>query len=508
MRNYLPVAVLLVGILAADFFSHESVSRANYNDFHPVPSPDGRFVAFESDRDGHCEVYMLTVDSGQMRRITVTEDNGESRFPRWSPDGKLLVYQSRRSPKDNWQLFVIERKRWVVKKISEEEEHSDSEAVFSPDGKKLVFVCTRKDDPDGSSYLCIMNIDGSGYRRVSESPFEKHFPSWSPDGSRIAYSERSDAGNFEILSVTTERGIIKKITDNVAYDNIQPAWSADGSKVAFVSNRDGHNEVYIMNADGSRQTRMTRSSHFNSYRPVWSGDGVKIFFDSDRSGSLDLYSVSIDGSSLVRLTRKPESALAALIRDQGVSRGRSVFDAARSKEPDEVLFREMELTALGYTYLENNRTAEAAEIFRMNTLAYPSAEAYSGLAEVLKARDSSSAPTELEFFRAFRIQGFRKAVDLYEEAQKHHPGWVLFDDENMEKMAVHLMVQDNKKTAMEVLEFLIRVYPNRPSAYVHQAKLLLKQKKKQEAVESLKKAFALDPTDRKVANLLKSIVRK
>ena len=91
-----------------------------------------------------------------------------------------------------------------------------------------------------------------------------------------------------------------RLTDNSAKD-VAPTWSADGSKIAFQSDRDGNEEIYVMGADGSAQRNLTDSPGEDT-RPTWSPDGSKIAFRSDRDGDWQIYVMNIDGSGLARLT--------------------------------------------------------------------------------------------------------------------------------------------------------------------------------------------------------------
>ena len=81
-----------------------------------------------------------------------------------------------------------------------------------------------------------------------------------------------------------------------------PAWSPDGSGIAFQSDRDGNPEIYVMDADGSNQTRLTRNQALD-WDPAWSPDGSRTAFGSDRDGSMDIYVMDADGSNQTRLTR-------------------------------------------------------------------------------------------------------------------------------------------------------------------------------------------------------------
>ena len=118
----------------------------------------------------------------------------------------------------------------------------------------------------------------------------------------IAYSSDQD-GDFEIWLMNADGSNQLKLTENHAMD-ISPAWSPDGSRIAFISNRDGNDEIYVMNADGRGTHRLTNTDARESF-PAWSPDGKLISFDSDRGGNWDIFVMESDGSNPRRLTDHP-----------------------------------------------------------------------------------------------------------------------------------------------------------------------------------------------------------
>jgi Tol biopolymer transport system component len=117
----------------------------------------------------------------------------------------------------------------------------------------------------------------------------------APAGRIVFVSNRD--GNAEIYVMDADGSNQTRLTNNFEQmDDNLPAWSADGSKIAFVSNRDGYQpEIYVMNADGSNQTRLT-NDQAGDYYPVWSPDGQKIAFVSDRDGKYKTCVMNADGS--------------------------------------------------------------------------------------------------------------------------------------------------------------------------------------------------------------------
>jgi Tol biopolymer transport system component len=119
------------------------------------------------------------------------------------------------------------------------------------------------------------------------------------DPRRIAFVSDRD-GNNDIFVMNADGSQAVNLTSNPADDN-QPAWSPGGTQIAFVSNRTGNNDIFVMNADGSALFNLTRSSAQDSH-PVWSPDGSSIAFASERRGKTDIYTINTFGSGLTNLT--------------------------------------------------------------------------------------------------------------------------------------------------------------------------------------------------------------
>ncbi|MCL5074000.1 MAG: DUF5050 domain-containing protein [Actinobacteria bacterium] len=121
-------------------------------------------------------------------------------------------------------------------------------------------------------------------------------------GSKIVFTSYSN-GNNEIYIMNVDGSGQTRLTNNPAADDY-PSFSPDGSKIIFASTRDGNWEIYIMNADGSGQTRLTNNSVFDEY-PCFSPDGTKIAFTSYRDASYEIYIMNADGSGQTNLTNNP-----------------------------------------------------------------------------------------------------------------------------------------------------------------------------------------------------------
>jgi Tol biopolymer transport system component len=127
-------------------------------------------------------------------------------------------------------------------------------------------------------------------------------PTWSPDGSRIAFTTfRHGRGEIYVMDANGRQQ--RRLTRNTAHDD-HAAWSPDGRRIAFMSTRAGNSEIYVMNADGTAQRRLTNEPK-NDYLPTWSPDGSRIAWRTDRDGNAEIYSMSADGTDVARLTNSP-----------------------------------------------------------------------------------------------------------------------------------------------------------------------------------------------------------
>ncbi len=149
--------------------------------------------------------------------------------------------------------------------------------------------------------------DGSGDTRIPIDglPDDVFHPTWSPDGSRIAFDTRSadpsseEGGNRDVYAVDADGSNLTRLTTEDGWD-YQPAWSPDGSRIAFVRSRPTE-DIWVMEADGTGQRRLTHDASFD-LTPTWSPDGSQLAFVSNRSGSPEIYTMDADGTNVTRLT--------------------------------------------------------------------------------------------------------------------------------------------------------------------------------------------------------------
>jgi Tol biopolymer transport system component len=207
----------------------------------------------------------------------------------------------------------------------------DEYPTWSPDGKRIAFGSTRDSHSEiyENAEVYIMNADGSHQTNLTNNPAFDHFPSWSPDGKKIAFASERD-GNMNIYIMNADGSNQTRLTDHPAAD-VMPRWSPDGKKIAFQTTRHGEPmEIYVMNADGSNQTNLTNNPAVDMM-PSWSPDGKKIAFASTRDGNYEIYVMNADGSNQTNLTNNPATEQAPSWSPDGK---KIAFYSLRNDVPD------------------------------------------------------------------------------------------------------------------------------------------------------------------------------
>ena len=246
-------------------------------------------IAFQSERDGNFEIYLM--DSDDMEQTRLTNNKAGDFTPRWSPDARKIAFMTDRDGND--EIYIMDTDGLSQIRLTNNSA-SDWFPSWSSDGDKIVFSTDR----DGNFEIYVMNTDGSDKIRLTNNNGRDWFPSWSPGGDKIVFSTDRD-GNFEIYMMNSDGTGQTRLTDNIASD-WSPSWSQDGDKIAFTSRRDGNFEIYMMNEDGSGQNRLTNNTT-GDFFPGWSPEGERILFYSSHNGNREIYVTNVDGSDQNRM---------------------------------------------------------------------------------------------------------------------------------------------------------------------------------------------------------------
>ncbi|HEX2187949.1 MAG TPA: hypothetical protein VHG51_03575 [Longimicrobiaceae bacterium] len=224
----------------------------------PAWSPDGRWIVFESDEASFRDLYRIASDGTSPLRLTASEHG--SFEPAVSPDGAWIAFASSRD--GDAELYVMRADGSEQRRLTAFH-RDDWGAAWSPDGRTLAFLSDR----EGADRIFLVRPDGTGLRRLSgaeadtaaaATDVKEAEPAWSPDGGRIAFVRHTRDGTARIRVADVAGGGTTEVSDGRGRDGT-PVWSPDGRYLAFTSDRDGDPELYLMRADGTGVTRLTRA---------------------------------------------------------------------------------------------------------------------------------------------------------------------------------------------------------------------------------------------------------
>ncbi len=258
-------------------------------------APDPGKIVFVSDRDGDrrtLEIYVMDPDGGDQTRLTnnLVTDN----FPNASPDGKRIAFFSDRDP--DGSLYVMNIDGSDQSRLTDITIINSGVSVpisWSPDSQQVLFICN-----DGE--VCAANANSKETLLLTDDLMSKAYPRWSPDGKFIAFSSLDQPYGVYVTNVdSSERRQLS--TDEIG--GRYPNWSPDSSKIVFEAGENDDLEIYVVNVDGTGLTRLTHPSPYHDLAPIWSPDGKEIAFLSNRSGhGMGIYVMNADGSDVTLLT--------------------------------------------------------------------------------------------------------------------------------------------------------------------------------------------------------------
>jgi len=270
--------------------SHVSTNLAVIQDAAPP------LVLFVSTRDGNGEIYRMLPDGSQQLRLTFTAAVYENE-PVGSPDGRWIAY-TRPDDTSPGHIWVMSRDGHNPRQLTFGAGY-DRSPTWSPDGTRLAFASDR----DGNWEIYTIRLADGALTRLTYAGAADQEPNWSWATGRIAFQSDRAGTNPEIFTMAGDGSDIRRLTVNPNGDT-SPSWSPSGDRIVFYGSR-GEQTLYVMNANGTGILPLV-SRTLRPYSPAWGHDGMveAILFAGYRPGSgySEIFRVAPDGSGLALLT--------------------------------------------------------------------------------------------------------------------------------------------------------------------------------------------------------------
>ncbi|HZV86835.1 MAG TPA: S9 family peptidase [Candidatus Binatus sp.] len=331
-----------------DYFQIRDVSQPELN-------PDGQWVAYTvrtkmlKEDKNETRIWMVSTHGGDA--LPMTAEGVSSGHPRWSPDGKFLAFTSSRNGGKS-QVWLLNRLGGEAVRLTDIHQ-GVGDFEWSPDSTRLVLVLqdAKPEDADAEkdkdkpapakpktqppwvidrlqfkedtvgyldnrrTHLYVFSVEKKSLTQITSGEFDDSQPAWSPDGKQLAFtSNRStpdpdasrDSNIWVVSADNTDKGAhLTQITTNPGTDN-QPAWSPDGKWITYVTQLDPHlfwyatQHLAIASSSGGEAKVLTQTFDRSVHRPSFSADGKYIYFIAVDDGTQNLCRIAVTGGDIVR----------------------------------------------------------------------------------------------------------------------------------------------------------------------------------------------------------------
>ncbi len=303
---------LLVGLLSVNVTSAASPIRqltsTSSTNVRPVWSPDGKRIAYQSNRDGSYHIYVMDIDGGNTKQISSGSDL-DDRHPAWSPDGSAIAVDSGDST--HREIFIIDvssQRRTQVTKSNA----IASFPNFSPDGKRIAYYVYDA----GTMDVWMSAREGSGTARVTtqlaseknnQCTFACHSVRWSPDSSHIAFS---DGDLSRVLVMSSAPSSSPQAISPDGERSHFPVFLANGQLIyvtEHLSMDQSWTDLWRQQPDPTAQRDQIAQGILAQGPFEFSADGSQLLFASPRSGNFEIYAVTLDDAGKTALSTNPNA---------------------------------------------------------------------------------------------------------------------------------------------------------------------------------------------------------
>ena len=268
-------------------------------DFGVACPPFYDYIAFSSSRGEGSNIFVMKPDGSDL--LNLTPGTSSYGYPAWAPDATRIAFTGGRD------IWVLNTATMQVTQLTHGARAQLS--AWSPDGARIAYDNFDCIDCDTCGDIWVINAEGSNPVNLTPGAAGGYEPSWSPDGSQIAFVEGGLVGDVPNIWVMEADGSNPvQVTNFQQYEPVyEPAWSPDGTRIAYSGGGEqAVNTIWVMDADGSNPTHLTGDlPAYQAWRPSWSPDGSRIVYWGYRPDDGYCYQIHVmeaDGSNPTNIT--------------------------------------------------------------------------------------------------------------------------------------------------------------------------------------------------------------
>jgi Tol biopolymer transport system component len=244
-------------VMKADGTEVKKITGDQLNELLPSWSNDGKRIAFMNTVMGSNEgnIYIMNSDGSQLTQIT--KNSGTNNEPSFSPNGKQIAFNSNRETGElKFQIYVMNADGTNIKRLTTDSSVTYFAPKWSPDGKKLVYYVEKGDRKD---QIWSMNADGSNQTLLTGGSGHNFYPSWSSDGKKIIFSGFREANSDPTKDAPTLYIMNADGSDIKPFGNLKgsgASFSPNGKKIVYIGGKFPVTGIYVANSDGSNPVKL------------------------------------------------------------------------------------------------------------------------------------------------------------------------------------------------------------------------------------------------------------